>query len=89
MNKYTNLHTSNTTFHDSVVLSDFGIVTIMDAEIYEIPEGMPVAEHTPYQIVKTLYETDPICTLDTLKVANVTQDGPSKQLLEVNSQILL
>ena len=74
----TNLTGANGGFQD-LMKNGFGIVTVMNADIFNVPaEGF--TGKTAYQIVNT-YNKDSeeyICTLDTLKVANVTQEGPSK-----------
>lgn len=68
----------------SSMLGRFGIVTVMNAKIYRIAdvkdhdawEGMTAPE------IKASLEQDaePICELKTLKIANVTEDGPSKSV---------
>lgn len=72
---YTNLSKSETKFHDMMSVNGFGIVTVMNASIYELPTTA-FNTQTAEQIVAAA--TDPICTLDTLKVANVTIEGPNK-----------
>ena len=74
----TNLTGTDARFQD-LMQNGFGIVTVMNADIFNVPsEGF--AGKTAYDIV-TSYNAESdeyICTLDTLKVANVTQEGPSK-----------
>jgi hypothetical protein len=60
---------------DSMMRNGFGIVTVMNAKVYNIPEG-GFADLTAYDVVQN--PGTPICTIDTFKVANVTQEGPSK-----------
>lgn len=57
----------------------FGIVTVMNARIFDALSVDELKEMTAYQIVKK-YKDDSnyICKLDTLKIANVTQEGPTK-----------
>ena len=74
----TKLTGTDAKFQD-LMQNGFGIVTVMNADIFKIPtDGF--AGKTAYDIV-TSYNAkseEYICTLDTLKVANVTQEGPSK-----------
>lgn len=56
----------------------FGIVTVMNALVFNAPEAEVLKGMTAYDVVKTYTEDKAICKLDTLKVANVTQEGPSK-----------
>ena len=57
----------------------FGIVTVMNARIFDALPVDELKEMTAYQIAKD-YKDDPnyICKLDTLKIANITQEGPTK-----------
>lgn len=57
----------------------FGIVTVMNARIFDALPVEQLKEMTAYQIAKD-YKDNPkyICKLDTLKIANVTQEGPTK-----------
>lgn len=68
----------------SSMLGRFGIVTVMNAEIYRIAD---VKDHDAWEKmtapeIKASLEKDvqPICELKTLKIANVTEDGPSKSV---------
>ena len=74
---YTNLSKGETKFHDMMSVNGFGIVTVMNASIYELPTTA-FSKQTAAQVVAAAAATDPICTLDTLKVANVTIEGPNK-----------
>lgn len=56
----------------------FGIVTVMNALVFNAPEAEVLKDMTAYDVVETYTEDKAICKLDTLKVANVTQEGPSK-----------
>lgn len=57
----------------------FGIVTVMNAKIFNALSVEELKGFTAYQIAKTYKDReDYICKLDTLKVANVTQEGPAK-----------
>ena len=70
-------------FHS--LMWNFGVVTVMNADVYFLRsgEGEGWGNKTPYEIVKFLQEDrgmTPICHLDTLKIANVTVEGPSKTI---------
>lgn len=73
-NHYTRLGGDSATFDK--MIKRFGVVTVMDADVYECPvfDGTK----TPYEIVAGL--SNPLCHLDSLKVANVTQEGPTKTI---------
>lgn len=58
----------------------FGIVTVMNAMIFNAPEKSVLKGLTAYDVVRNYTKDDALCTLDTLKVANVTQEGPSKTI---------
>lgn len=79
----TNLTGANGGFQD-LMKNGFGIVTVMNADIFDVPTA-GFSGKTAYDVVsfycKEENKTEAngyICTLDTLKVANVTQEGPSK-----------
>lgn len=73
----TNLSNADATFA-SMMENGFGIVTVMNAKVYEAPEANVFANSTPYTIISQL--GNPLCELDTLKIANVTQEGPTKTI---------
>lgn len=73
---YTNLTKSESKFHDMMSVNGFGIVTVMNADIYEALDASVYAGKTAEEILGEA--KDPICHLDTLKVANVTIEGPNK-----------
>lgn len=76
-NKYVNL-SSKTADFDSMMRKGFGIVTVMNAKVYNSQySGTEDTKLTPKQVIEK-YTGEGICTLKTLKVANVTQEGPSK-----------
>ena len=58
----------------------FGIVTVMNALVFNAPEAEVLKNMTAYDVVKnyTKDHSSYLCSLDTLKVANVTQEGPNK-----------
>lgn len=91
---WSNLKISNTNFDN--MMKRFGVVTIMNAHVYE---GIPTAEVRELkadEIFAKFYDkdksnlkeavefgTEPVtinklCTLDTLKVANIPMEGPTK-----------
>lgn len=81
---YTNLGNTSDTFKE--MMKRFGVVTVMNAKVFEVPADLD--KKTAYQIYSEYHEIDEttekdqdkgfLCELDTLKVANVTVDGPSK-----------
>lgn len=88
-NRYSKLTKASEAF--SSMMTEFGIVTVMNAEIYEIP-AVPATpgetdfkgfdKYTPEDL-RTLVRKDgspftKLATIDTLKVANVTIEGPTK-----------
>ena len=73
--RYSRLGTSNATF-DSMI-QRFGVVTVMNAKVYEVVyNGTTPA--TVDEILAMYPEEKALATLDTLKIANVSQDGPDK-----------
>ena len=72
----TNLVGNDAKFNEMMSVNGFGIVTVMNADIYPAMSAEDYAKQTAYEIVKN--PGTKICTLDTLKVANVTMEGPSK-----------
>ena len=73
--RYSRLGTSNASF-DSMI-QRFGVVTVMNAKVYDVVyNGTPPA--TVDQILAMYPEENALATLDTLKIANVSQDGPDK-----------
>lgn len=73
--RYSRLGTSNATF-DSMI-QRFGVVTVMNAKVYDVVyNGTTPA--TVDEILAMYPEEKALATLDTLKIANVNQDGPDK-----------
>ena len=73
--RYSRLGTSNATF-DSMI-QRFGVVTVMNAKVYDVVyNGTTPA--TVDEILAMYPEEKALATLDTLKIANVSQDGPDK-----------
>ena len=80
---YTRLDATEGSFNE--MIEAFGVVTVMNADVYWAPntpdEEKFFTENTPYEIVNELSFNDtPICHLDTLKIANITVEGPSKTI---------
>ena len=86
---YTRLEAaSQKTFND--MIQDFGVVTVMNVNIYSISDIEKLADQkwdkicaqtTPYDICKGLEsDFDILCHLDTLKITNITVEGPSKTI---------
>ena len=74
----TNLGGNDATFQ-SMMENGFGIVTVMNAKIFNALSTTELESSTAYEIAKTYKDRkDYICKLDTLKIANVTQEGPTK-----------
>ena len=69
-----------TTFAE--MLNRFAIVTVMNAKVYDAfsTEKSAGEYYTPADFLKEVEKSGntPLCTLDTLKIANVTMEGPSK-----------
>lgn len=78
---------------DGMMKNGFGIVTVMNANVYNVPKNLTINDNgttrpmTTNEFIDavtktgesgTATEVKPICTIDTLKVANVTQEGPNK-----------
>ena len=74
----TNLVDNNTTF-SSMMENGFGIVTVMNAKVYDAKD-FAFENYSPYTILSELASKPVLCELDTLKIANVTQEGPTKTI---------
>lgn len=74
-NRYSRLGTSNATF-DSMI-QRFGVVTVMNAKVYDVVYN-GTDPKTVDEILAMYPEENALTTLDTLKIANVSQDGPDK-----------
>ena len=75
----TRLGGSKATF-DGMMKNGFGIVTVMNARVFDALDTETLKGKNAYQIYDEYKNNtdDLICTIDTLKIANVTQEGPSK-----------
>lgn len=74
-NRYSRLGTSNATF-DSMI-QRFGVVTVMNAKVYEVVYDGSTPK-TVDEVLAMYPEGNALATLDTLKIANASQDGPDK-----------
>ena len=72
----TSLKTGSAVFSDMMTTNGFGIVTVMNADVYPAMTADDYKTKTAYEILAE--PGTKICTLDTLKIANVTQEGPNK-----------
>ena len=73
----TRLGGSNASF-DSMMRNGFGIVTVMNAKVYDAPEASVLKGLTAYGVYNQYKNAEYLCEIDTFKVANVTEEGPSK-----------
>ena len=75
-NNYTRLGDNNTTF--ASMMQRFGVVTVMNADVYEATDIIDDTAKTVEDVLTAAKTAKKLCRLDTLKVANVTVEGPSK-----------
>ena len=75
-NRFIKRDADTATFH-GMMQNGFGIVTVMNAKVYDPITFSHDDLKTPKEIIDS-YTGTPLCELKTLKVANVTQEGPSK-----------
>ena len=68
----------NSATFDSMMKNGFGVVTVMNAKVYDAPEASVLKGLTAYGVYNQYKNALPLCEIDTFKVANVTQEGPSK-----------
>ena len=73
----TRLGSSSANF-DSMMKGGFGIVTVMNAKVYDAMSVSSLKGLTAYGVLTAAEKMDVLCEIDTFKVANVTQEGPSK-----------
>ena len=84
MANYSNLNQDTASFSNMMLENGFGIVTVMNAAVYDTSELLRngVTFNDQAQNILTSIETStkvkPLCILDTLKIANVTVEGPTK-----------
>ena len=72
---YTRLAATTGNFNE--MMEGFGVVTVMNAQVFAFNSAIMNGK-TPYEIVAAL--KNPLCELDTLKISNVTVEGPSKTI---------
>lgn len=61
------------------MMQRFGVVTVMNVDVYETPENLSSWENQDAgEILSSFNPSNRLCHIDTLKVANATQEGPSK-----------
>ena len=78
---FTRLLSSENGFNQ--MMQRFGVVTVMNVRVYEwsdVEEWFDSDLSTPYQNYQDINNLTPICTLDTLKISNISIEGPSKTL---------
>lgn len=73
----TRLGGSNASF-DSMMRNGFGIVTVMNAKVYDAPATSVLKGLTAYGVYDQYKNAEYLCEIDTFKIANVTEEGPSK-----------
>lgn len=77
MANYTSLKGSNASF--SEMMKRFGVVTVMNAEVYNSADIFTEDKvYTPEEVKTAATSATKLCTLDTLKIANLSVEGPSK-----------
>ena len=73
---FSKLAQGDSTFSTMMMENGFGIVTVMNAEVYEALDAKDLKGMTAYDVIAQ--PGDLLCRIDTLKVANVTIEGPTK-----------
>ena len=73
--RYSRLGASNATFNS--MIQRFGVVTVMNAKVYDVVYN-GTDPKTVDEILAMYPEEKALAILDTLKIANVSQDGPDK-----------
>ena len=72
---YSKLQAGGATF--SQMMQGFGVVTVMNAKVYDVNSNIDF-DQTAEEIRDAYKATKPLAVIDSLKVANVTVEGPSK-----------
>ena len=75
-NTYTKLTNDVSSFEE--MMEAFGVVTVMNAKIYEIDDAFPFESNTAKDILDHYAGREELAHIDTLKMANITIDGPTK-----------
>lgn len=73
---FTKLTTGGATFSD--MMNGFGVVTVMNAKIYDIKANEDFSKKTAEEIRTEYKDETELADIDSLKVANVTVEGPNK-----------
>ncbi len=73
---YTRLGGSSANFQQ--MIQRFGVVTVMNAKVYEPFENEEIKDLQADAIIAKYDSKTELCKLDTLKIANVTEEGPTK-----------
>lgn len=68
----------STASFDSMMRNGFGVVTVMNAKVYDAPAASVLKGLTAYGVYNQYKNAECLCEIDTFKVANVTEEGPSK-----------
>ena len=68
----------NSASFDSMMKNGFGVVTVMNAKVYDAPEVSVLKGLTAYGVYNQYKNAEYLCEIDTFKVANVTEEGPAK-----------
>lgn len=68
----------STASFDSMMRNGFGVVTVMNAKVYDAPAASVLKGLTAYGVYDQYKNAECLCEIDTFKVANVTEEGPSK-----------
>lgn len=78
MSNFSRLSSGSAAF--SKMLERFGVVTVMNAEVHDIDSSFKFDQNNAYQIAAHYLGNAATlrCTLDTLKIANASQEGPTK-----------
>ena len=84
MANFSNLKPSDASFSQMMLENGFGIVTVMNAAVYDTSElfrNNITFDDQAQNILSSIESSEtvkPLCVLDTLKIANVTVEGPTK-----------
>ena len=73
---YTNLKSASGAFND--MIKRFGVVTVMNVKVYDALGLDEYKKLSAYKVIEEAAKKTEICSLDTLKIANITVDGPTK-----------
>lgn len=83
-NGYTHLKSGTTAFSDMMLSNNFGVITVMNVDVFESSSIAANSEAWNTMTASTVIEActadKRICRIDTLKVANVNIEGPSKTI---------